>query len=65
MPPGEKITIRLPLPWYRKLKSEAALRGLTVGRLVQLAVDEWVKNHPLEGETCEAPSGSREKKAGE
>lgn len=46
----QKITIRLPLPWYRKLKSEAALRGLTVGRLVQLAVDEWVKNHPVEEE---------------
>lgn len=50
MPAGEKITIRLPLPWYRRLKSEAALRGLTVGRLVQLAVDEWVKNHPVEGD---------------
>lgn len=60
MPSGEKITIRLPLPWYRRLKSEAALRGLTVGRLVQLAVDEWVRNHPVEeGEEHGEKTGQR------
>jgi len=45
-----KMAIRVPLDWHRRVKAEAALRGMTVSRIVRVAVDEWLASHPREEE---------------
>lgn len=43
-----KLLIRVPEDWRRRIKAEAALRGITVSWLIRTAVDEWLANHPRE-----------------
>ena len=42
-----KMTIRVPEAWHRRIKSEAALRGLTVSSMIKVAVDEWLERNPI------------------
>jgi predicted DNA binding CopG/RHH family protein len=45
-----RMTIRVPEAWHRKVKSEAALRGMSLSQLIRTAVDEWLeKNKRIEG----------------
>jgi len=41
------MTIRVPEAWHRRIKSEAALRGLTVSSMIKVAVDEWLERNPI------------------
>lgn len=45
---GSELLIRVPEDWRRWVKSEAALRGITVSWLVRAAVSEYLANHPRE-----------------
>lgn len=58
MPLPPKMTIRADENWHRKIKVEAAKRGMTISRLVMTAVDEWLKNNPVK----EANSDGEEKR---
>lgn len=49
--PNIKMTIRVSESWHKNLKVEAALRGTTIARIVKVAVDEYLKNHPREEES--------------
>lgn len=42
-----KMTIRVPEAWHRRIKAEAAFRGLSVSKMIRTAVDEWLKNNPV------------------
>jgi len=42
------FTIRVPKEWHRKTKSEAALRGISLGRLIVEAVNEYLSNERRE-----------------
>lgn len=53
-----KLTIRVPEQWHREVKSEAALRGTTVSKLVRTAVNEWLKLNPRE---AQKQNGRKEK----
>lgn len=43
-----KMVIRVTEDWHRKVKAEAALRGMTISNLIRQAVDDWLKRNPLE-----------------
>ena len=47
---NKKLTIRVPEEWHRKIKAEAALRGLKLSQLVRNAVDDWLSQNPLDKE---------------
>jgi predicted HicB family RNase H-like nuclease len=40
------MTFNVPSDWHRKIKIEAAIRGITVTNLIIEAVNEWLKNNP-------------------
>jgi len=42
-----KMTIRVDEAWHKKVKVEAAKRGVTIGWLVMTSVNEWLKNNPV------------------
>jgi len=53
-----KMTIRAEESWHRKIKVEAAMRGITVSWLVRTAVDEWLERNPIK----EANQNGKEKR---
>ncbi|MGB9866852.1 MAG: hypothetical protein ACPLPR_02950 [Bacillota bacterium] len=42
-----KMTLPVPQDWHRRVKAEAAIRGLKLNRLIMSAVDEWLKRNPI------------------
>ncbi|MEW6423664.1 MAG: toxin-antitoxin system HicB family antitoxin [Bacillota bacterium] len=38
-----KFCVRVPIEWHRKAKAEAALMGLSLGKLVVIAVNEYIE----------------------
>jgi len=44
----DKITIRVDGAWRRRVKAEAALRGLTLAELVRRAIDQYLDQNPIE-----------------
>ena len=44
--PLQQIGARIPTATYRRLKSRAALQGVTVGALIERAITEFLANHP-------------------
>lgn len=40
------MTFNVSSDWHRKIKVEAAIRGITVTNLIIEAVNEWLKNNP-------------------
>jgi len=45
-----KLVLRVPTEWHRRIKSEAALRGITISGMIRTAVDEWLARNPREGD---------------
>jgi len=52
------MTINVDDDWHRKIKVEAAMRGITVSWLVRTAVDEWLERNPIK----EANQNGKEKR---
>lgn len=44
------MSVRMEEDFRRKIKAEAALRGMSMAELVRQAVEEWLSNHPIEKE---------------
>ena len=40
------MSVRMEEDFRRKIKAEAALRGMSMAELIREAVEEWIKNHP-------------------
>ncbi|MEW6771862.1 MAG: plasmid partition protein ParG [Bacillota bacterium] len=44
------LSVRVNPEWHRRVKAEAALRGITLAEMVRKAVDEWLERNPRKGE---------------
>ena len=44
------MSVRMEEDFRRKIKAEAALRGMSMAELIREAVEEWLENHPIEKE---------------
>lgn len=51
MPLNWQMTLRVPQEWHRRVKAEAALRGVTVSFLVRTAVDYYLELNAKEANT--------------
>jgi len=40
------MSVRMEEDFRRKIKAEAALRGISMAELIRQAVEEWLENHP-------------------
>lgn len=54
-----KMAIRVPEEWHRRIKAEAALRGITVSWLIRTATDEYLKRHPRGEDKNDETQGQR------
>lgn len=48
MPGDAQLVLRVPSEWHRRVKVEAAYRGMTITKIVRTAVDEWLERNPYQ-----------------
>ena len=64
MPGDAKLVFRVPSEWHRRVKVEAALRGMTITAIIRTAVDEWLERNPYQDQKESDTNGKNKETRG-